>query len=114
MSTAQWKREHVEEMRASRRKHYYANKEQYFKRVKEREAATKKFVAEYKAERGCERCGEKDVRCLDLHHRDPAKKEHAVSQMYRLGRGIARVMEEIIKCSVLCANCHRKEHTTGR
>lgn len=26
------------------------------------------------------------------------------------GYGLARIKEEIVKCDVLCANCHRKLH----
>src|SRR3990167_1076458 len=51
-------------------------------------------------------CGESDSRCLDFHHRDPATKEFTIRN--GVNRGITRMLAEIAKCDVLCANCHRK------
>lgn len=66
-------------------------------------------VAKYKSERGCRDCGTTDHRVLDLHHRNGTDKEAAVSQMlYRYSW--KRIVAEMDKCDVLCANCHRIEH----
>ena len=46
--------------------------------------------------------------CLDLHHVDPAEKDHTVSQILRYKW--ERILAELKKCVVLCANCHRLEH----
>lgn len=59
---------------------------------------------------GCVRCPEKDVRCLDLHHKDPTGKEFNVSHALHKGVSEAKLVAELMKCEVLCANCHRKEH----
>lgn len=59
---------------------------------------------------GCLRCDETDWRCLDYHHRDPSQKVANVSEV--VGRASwtwERVLTEIAKCDLLCANCHRKE-----
>lgn len=59
---------------------------------------------------GCIKCGESDWRCLDYHHRDPSQKVANISSL--VGRASwtwERVLEEIAKCDLLCANCHRKE-----
>lgn len=62
---------------------------------------------------GCLRCGETDMVCLDFHHRDPTQKIFGIARVNR-GRGRARSTEEIrneiSKCVVLCANCHRRLH----
>ena len=42
--------------------------------------------------------------CLDFHHIDEHDKKH-VSQI--LGSSIKRICEEINKCTLLCAVCHR-------
>lgn len=68
-------------------------------------------VSAYKAERGCEECGTTDSRVLDLHHRDGEEKVMAVSQMMAR-RSWAAVKVEMDKCRVLCANCHRIEHSS--
>ena len=56
---------------------------------------------------GCIRCGEKHIACLDFHHRDPTEKDLEVAN---LSTSRARLLTEIAKCDVLCANCHRKLH----
>ncbi len=66
-------------------------------------------VAEYKSSRGCESCGIKDHRVLDLHHRDRSSKVAAVSQLISRASAAA-LAAEMEKCKVLCANCHRIEH----
>ena len=89
----QWYRDHKEEASVKGR-------EKYRKKRVEWDA----FVATQK----CLHCGMKDPVCLDFHHRDPETKDYPVSQM--LTYGWKRIMEEVDKCIVLCANCHRKEH----
>lgn len=71
----------------------------------------KRRVDQYKAERGCEDCGNDDPRVLDLHHRERDDKVAAVNNL-RTRAGVQRVMEEAAKCEVLCANCHRIRHAT--
>ncbi len=61
----------------------------------------------YKSTLACEICGESCVACLDFHHVD-ANNHHTIATMAEYS--IIRVKQEISKCRVLCANCHRKEH----
>jgi hypothetical protein len=61
-------------------------------------------------EDGCVKCGETFLAALEFHHRDPAEKLFTVSRAFNDGRSIQEVLEEIAKCDVVCANCHRKEH----
>ena len=61
---------------------------------------------------GCVVCGEKDPSCLDFHHRDPSTKEGHIGEFRHFGT--KRVLAEIAKCDVLCANCHRKHHRDER
>jgi hypothetical protein len=64
-------------------------------------------VRRVKERYGCQNCGENDEACLDLHHRDD--KDERLGRMAR-HRSPAIVVAEINKCTVLCANCHRKVH----
>jgi hypothetical protein len=71
-----------------------------------RVARARAYVATHLATHPCVDCGETDVRVLDFDHlRD---KRACVSELTVWGAPRARLMEEIAKCEVRCANCHRK------
>ena len=63
-----------------------------------------------KAEAGCYRCGIHDFRCLEFHHLDPTTKAFNISTELGKSISIKRLLAEISKCIVLCANCHKLEH----
>jgi len=69
------------------------------------------MVAEWKAERGCAKCGETDPRCLELHHRDRKTKHYNISTIYR--RKWETIQAELEKCDVLCSNCHQRVEYEG-
>lgn len=75
--------------------------------LKRQRIATKELVTSSKAS-GCRRCGISNPVVLEFHHRDPLTKKFAISGAKN--RSILTVMQEIAKCDVLCANCHRLEH----
>ena len=64
-----------------------------------------------------EQCGGKCIKCgynkypevLEFHHRNPLKKDFNISKKGHC-RSWERVNEEIKKCDLLCANCHRELH----
>jgi hypothetical protein len=58
----------------------------------------------------CVRCLESDPVCLQFHHKNPSGKELSLSLAVTNGWTKKRLLEEITKCEVLCANCHFKEH----
>ncbi len=70
------------------------------------------FIQDYKRQHPCA-CGEGDPRCLDFHHKKSSEKTISVALAPALGWALSRVKKEIKKCSVLCANCHRKTHLAG-
>jgi hypothetical protein len=57
----------------------------------------------------CKICREKETVCLDLHHLDPEAKDFTVSTKV-CSTSWEKLLIEINKCVVLCANCHRKVH----
>ena len=73
-----------------------------------------KWVDEHKSSHGCNRCGVKDERCLQLHHRDSSTKKHSVATLIGKGYIFRTVKEEVEKCEVLCANCHSIHHYEDR
>ncbi len=63
------------------------------------------LVNEIKSSKGCKDCGNKDWRVLDFDHiRD---KKYGICNMVRLQMKKEKILEEIKKCEVRCANCHR-------
>ena len=70
----------------------------------------KNWINEYKNKRGCIKCGIKDYRVLDLHHKDGNKKEFSLGMILTNGYGFSRIKKEADKCIVICANCHRILH----
>ena len=91
------------------RHHYKSNKEYYSTRNKTHREEMKKWMADIKSDLQCIKCREATLMCLDFHHRDPGLKDCSIYQAIRRW-GKKRIIEEISKCDVLCANCHRKEH----
>ena len=67
----------------------------------------KVYIQQVKA-RGCEVCGEKEICCLELHHIDPKTKRINIGRFNSYS--LADLRQEVRKCIVLCANCHRKLH----
>ncbi len=76
-------------------------------RCKIRHAKIKMLVDEYKRQHPC-RCGEKEIVCLEFHHLDPNEKEFSISGNHQ--RQEAKIVAEMEKCIVVCANCHKKIH----
>lgn len=57
----------------------------------------------------CHKCENVFDNCqYDFHHVDPSEKDFTVSEGILLGKD--RFFNEIKKCILLCANCHRLEH----
>jgi hypothetical protein len=92
---------------------HYRNREHNTQRTLDRRDRLRAAVYEYKRDHCvCHRCGEGDPACLEFHHRDPDEKVRTVSELITYGNSLETVCEEIEKCDVLCANCHRREHYT--
>lgn len=78
--------------------------------------ARRLYLLAYKAARGCLRCRERHVACLEFHRRDqPAKSSSLMSVGLSLSMEVLQA--ELAKCDVLCANCLRRlqfNQRTGR
>lgn len=60
----------------------------------------------------CENCGyDKNLAALEFHHVDPKEKENQLDMRTLSNSTMEWVMREFKKCKVLCANCHREEHS---
>jgi len=59
----------------------------------------------------CEECGEIfESHILDFHHLDPSTKEFELSVSNLTDQQWPKVLAEVDKCQMLCANCHRQKH----
>lgn len=93
-----------------RKTYYENNKPKEKKRIKARKEEIKTFFRELKKTLSCEICSESTPICLDFHHNDSSEKDFNVSQASFNGLSRDTIRKEIDKCTVLCANCHRKRH----
>lgn len=100
------------------KKSYQKNKEKYQKYYQSNAAKLKRNARNYELKRlsefeqwkrtlSCSKCGENHPACIEFHHVDPSKKEKTISYLRNSKK---KLQEELKKCIVLCANCHRKLH----
>lgn len=55
----------------------------------------------------CADCGGTFAQCsMDFDHRDPSTKVRAVMSMIS-NFGLEKILAEVAKCDIVCANCHR-------
>ena len=66
-----------------------------------------KLVKNYLQTHSCVDCGEDDWVVLEFDHVRGVKKL-AVSRMVSCGHSIKKINEEIAKCEIVCANCHKR------
>lgn len=98
--------------RQKSRDYYAKNVEKHRKDVGDRKrrwvAEAVEKIQKVKQLYGCSLCSESDPCCLDFHHL--GDKKDAVSVLAQHGYSWETIVEEIKKCLLLCANCHRKVH----
>jgi hypothetical protein len=97
--------------RAKSRKYYYDNHDKHIgevgKRKKKVILENRKMLFEFYKTHPCIDCGESDPLVLELDHlRD---KDECVSRAVGTGWSKERIIKEINKCVVRCANCHRRK-----
>jgi hypothetical protein len=96
----------LEKQRLWSRAHYQKNKDKYRARNKSYKWALRELVNALKA-KPCQDCKKSyPTFVMDFHHRDPKTKLGNVGQLTYRG-SVKRTLDEIAKCDLLCANCHR-------
>jgi hypothetical protein len=101
----QYRLERLEEKRAYDKLRYSERKASILAQTKRRRQENRAWLVEQKAKpcADCEGCFPSPV--MEYHHRDPAKKSFTVGM--NLGASRVRLVAEIAKCDLICANCHR-------
>lgn len=100
-------------IKAKRKRRYEGDvehREQLRARSREKYRERRGLVAKIKLDRGCSECGyDAHPAALEFHHLDPSTKKFTIGQSISK-RDISELLDEIEKCVVLCANCHRVRH----
>lgn len=80
------------------------------KAVQKRRNKLKVLAVEYKGGK-CQKCGyNKCIAALEFHHLDPTQKEFSIGNK-GYTRSWDKIQQELDKCILVCANCHREIHT---
>jgi hypothetical protein len=97
------------------RQHYAANRERYIANAAALKRRTRlkrvEFLLEYFCAHPCADCGETDPVVLEFDH--IGEKTFDVMQKFAERRWQA-ILDEIEKCEVVCANCHRRRTARRR
>ncbi len=88
------------------KQHYQNNKAKYKERSPNHKEKMRTKLFEYLEDKLCIDCNEENSVVLEFDHRNPKMKKFAVS------RGVnnyswKKILAEIKKCDIRCANCHR-------
>jgi len=97
---------------ASAKKHYENNKIKVIERSIIHKRNTRIFhttyVNKYLSENNCVDCGESDPIVLEFDHVRGEKSFNISDMVRKTGHSLVKIKEEIEKCDVRCANCHRR------
>lgn len=91
------------------REHYLKNRELIIGKTAEKKKQLREEWYTFKSTLKCTKCGFSHIAALDFHHTDPTQKDGNIHRFVSNGQ-FTKVREEIKKCIVLCANCHRVHH----
>lgn len=96
--------------RAYQRRHYQKNKKYYVEKAKRSNRNQRKWAKEYinrvKRTFGCVDCGVNNPIILEFDH-VKGEKFNNIADMVNQSYGLKTIKDEIRKCEVRCANCHR-------
>ena len=97
------------------KEHYAANRQRYIDQagvVKQRLRLTRtRYLIEYFVAHPCADCGETDPVVLEFDHLRDKRVEISAALH---GRNWQTILDEIEKCEVVCANCHRRRTARRR
>lgn len=86
---------------------YQRYKVHYRAKQKRQATAFNELIRRYKLEHPCVDCGEEDPIVLEFDHRPGFEKSFNIGEARNFN--LTKVMAEMSKCDVRCANCHRRK-----
>ena len=103
----------IKQREASRR-HYEKNRDRVIAKAKEYSVKARvrirAFITAHLKANPCVDCGEANTIVLEFDHIGEAGTKHFnISDATRKGVSMKKLKDEIAKCEVRCANCHRKK-----
>jgi 5-methylcytosine-specific restriction endonuclease McrA len=92
--------------------YYWRNREREIQRVRARQGATVALLRDFR-KGPCADCGAMfKPNQMDFDHRNPAEKSFRLTEGRAMLMSRGRLLSELTKCDVVCANCHRiRTHT---
>jgi hypothetical protein len=95
----------IEKQREAIRRHYYANRQSYIEKARKRKKDVRKWVNGIKEASACVDCNiNYPYYVMDFDH--IGEKKAVINKL--IDRcSIKGLKEEIAKCELVCANCHR-------
>lgn len=98
----------IADQRAASRRHYLANKRYYLERNRRYRKELSRYVNKIKEETACADCHIRfPYYVMDFDHLEGSEKVGMVSYFCKGGH-INAMKAEILKCEVVCSNCHRQ------
>lgn len=91
-------------------KHYKDNHIKYKEHRSQNRLLRKEVVWDYLIGKSCVDCGENDPVVLEFDH-VIGSKLWTISEMCKKAMSITLIIEEMAKCEIRCANCHRRRHS---
>jgi hypothetical protein len=86
----------------------YKNREDLYAAQRRHRIKVRKNLFNFLLSQKCTDCGESDPIVLDFDHKIPNKKFKTISRMLSGHYSWNSILDEIKKCDVRCANCHRR------
>ena len=120
MSDFNWKKKNVRRAtyckncsRKYIKEHYVRNKQYYLEKARKRNSETRERIYEYLgfylSSHPCVDCGEDDILILEFDHKERSEKEDSINAMITRRLPFGKLVAEVSKCEVRCANCHRRK-----
>lgn len=96
----------LEKQRAAKRRYYERNRDVYREKNRRKREQLRLVVREVKS-RPCADCGGVfPFYVMDFDHREGEEKTAQVAMLVN-ALSLKRLLKEIAKCDLVCANCHR-------
>ena len=87
----------------------YKNRDDLYAAQKRHRIKIRSYLFEFLSSKKCIDCGEQDPIVLDFDHKDPSNKTKIVARFLSGHYSWNSVLNEIEKCEIRCANCHRRK-----